>query len=384
LIRSATSLHPFSQALAPDGEGGAFVFWRDERSPGLFAQHLSSSGTALWRADGVPVAQLPFVIQGQLVAVSDGSGGAIVAWAGNSQTGSGLYVARVNRGGGMPWHADVPVLNASPAQTDFRMVPVTGGGAILSWRDTCGGAGGVICAQRISHGGKTLWRTNGVPVSTASSHKDYLAMAADERRGAYIAWGDTRSEGEVFAMHLDESGEPFRGWSRNGSPICARIAQVFSVDLTADGDGGAIVAWTDARCTPDSLCGYPVCLAMKLGRNGPAVTPVSPAPVPELERRPEPVRAQSTPSPTFSLRGLEPNPGSRGSLLRFSLPDASPAALELFDIAGRRLWSRDLSAFGTGQHSVMVGDGAWFPPGVYLVRLTQGQRVASARIALIR
>ena len=81
---------------------------------------------------------------------------------------------------------------------------------------------------------------------------------------------------------------------------------------------------------------------------------------------------------------MQPNPGPRGSLIRFALPDATPAALELFDAAGRRLWSRDVGSLGVGEHAVRIGDGAWLPPGIYLTRLVQGKRVATARVAVIR
>jgi hypothetical protein len=70
--------------------------------------------------------------------------------------------------------------------------------------------------------------------------------------------------------------------------------------------------------------------------------------------------------------------------MRFALPDAAPAILELFDVAGRRLWSRDVGSLGPGEHEVRLGDGAWFPPGLYLTRLTQGDHMATARVAIVR
>ena len=38
---------------------------------------------------------------------------------------------------------------------------------------------------------------------------------------------------------------------------------------------------------------------------------------------------------------------------------------------------------GSGEHEVRIGDGAWYPPGVYMARLTQGGHTARAHVALI-
>ncbi len=53
-----------------------------------------------------------------------------------------------------------------------------------------------------------------------------------------------------------------------------------------------------------------------------------------------------------------------------SLPDPSPAALEVFDVGGRRVAS---TAFeGRGEHEVILRGGAPFRPGLYFVRLSHG------------
>jgi hypothetical protein len=60
------------------------------------------------------------------------------------------------------------------------------------------------------------------------------------------------------------------------------------------------------------------------------------------------------------------------------------ATLELFDTAGRRVARRELRGLGLGRHSLMVEEAATFAPGVYLMRLVQGSRLAESKIALVR
>ena len=58
---------------APDGAGGTFITWRDQRSDAgdIYAQHVNSAGTPLW-GDGVPICTAS-ALQQQPRIVSDGS-----------------------------------------------------------------------------------------------------------------------------------------------------------------------------------------------------------------------------------------------------------------------------------------------------------------------
>ena len=50
----------------------------------------------------------------------------------------------------------------------------------------------------------------------------------------------------------------------------------------------------------------------------------------------------------LALAGMLPNPGGREAAVRFQLPRAAPARLELLDIAGRRLLRREVGSLGPG------------------------------------
>ena len=81
---------------------------------------------------------------------------------------------------------------------------------------------------------------------------------------------------------------------------------------------------------------------------------------------------------------LRSNPSPRELAVAINLPDASPARLELFDIAGRRLASREVGALGAGSHVVTLGDGRAFAPGTYIVRLSHGARALTTRGVFLR
>ena len=89
--------------------------------------------------------------------------------------------------------------------------------------------------------------------------------------------------------------------------------------------------------------------------------------------------------PTLSLTGIVPNPG-RGNTLaaHFVLASAEAARLELMDISGRRVSVSDVGSLGPGRHVIDLGRGSRLAPGVYLLRLTQGRRVATARAVILQ
>ena len=85
---------------------------------------------------------------------------------------------------------------------------------------------------------------------------------------------------------------------------------------------------------------------------------------------------------SLALEGVQPNPGVHGARIAFVLPALAPARLELLDVAGRRVWRREVGALGPGRQSVALDE--TIPPGVYLLRLTQGRASVTARAVLLR
>lgn len=81
-----------------------------------------------------------------------------------------------------------------------------------------------------------------------------------------------------------------------------------------------------------------------------------------------------SPAPaSLDLRVL-PNPVSSSALVRFTLSDPAPARLDLFDVTGARVWSRELVSFGMGEHAVDLADGRQVDAGVYFLRLSLAGR----------
>jgi hypothetical protein len=84
------------------------------------------------------------------------------------------------------------------------------------------------------------------------------------------------------------------------------------------------------------------------------------------------------------LVSLSPNPTPGGLLVRFVIPQPRPAALELYDLAGRRLAVVDAGTLGVGEHVLDLDPDGRLEAGVYFVTLTDGRERRSARAVVLR
>jgi hypothetical protein len=86
----------------------------------------------------------------------------------------------------------------------------------------------------------------------------------------------------------------------------------------------------------------------------------------------------------LALAGTQPNPAVSGARVVLSLPRRGPARLDVIDVAGRRVASRDLSDLSPGTHQVRVAELDRLPAGVYMLKLSQGSESAIGRMVRIQ
>lgn len=87
---------------------------------------------------------------------------------------------------------------------------------------------------------------------------------------------------------------------------------------------------------------------------------------------------------SLALHGAMPNPVAGDLVVSFRLPDAEPARLELFDLAGRRIETKDVGALGPGRHTTTLAPARRLAAGVYMIRLTRGNEERTARAVVLR
>jgi hypothetical protein len=144
----------------------------------LYAQRISNNGTVMWDTLGLPICTLKWGRYSPEI-INDATGGAIMTWYDDrtSETASypsylyDIYAQRVDTSGNILWSANgVPVSTANSSQVTPKIIPIDGGGAIITWADYRGGYNYDIYAQRLNASGTITG------VATSASFPDKFVL----------------------------------------------------------------------------------------------------------------------------------------------------------------------------------------------------------------
>jgi len=233
--------------IASDGAGGAFVTWYDYRTGvgDIYVQRFDASGAALWTTDGIAICTSP-TEKDHSEIISDGAGGAIVAWT-DWRNGRDVYAQRVDANGDTLWAADGVAVCAAPGDQYGQDIVADGsGGAVITWVDIrdAGIDGWDIYAQRIDANGDTLWAANGVPVCEAAGWQQEPQVRRSGTDRFVFSWSDGRyGLSDIFAQSVDLNGAP--QWTTDGVTVCTTSTHIDNSYLVSDETGGAIISWHD-------------------------------------------------------------------------------------------------------------------------------------------
>lgn len=237
-------------ALMLDVAGVVMVTWSDFRSGNnydIYAQRLSSAGTALWAANGVAVCTAPLdQVLPRITYV--GSNSAIISWVDGRSGTNDIYAQRINGLGVTQFAANgIAVCSATGNQSNLVVSTDNANGVILAWEDFRNGATADIYAQRINGSGIDVWTANGVAVCNATGTQSAPQIALDANGFLIVGWSDNRSGGyDIYAQQLSNASGSAQ-WLANGVVVCNATADQGSTQVAIDGYGGYYVAWTDHR-----------------------------------------------------------------------------------------------------------------------------------------
>ena len=244
-LRESNQAHA---TIISDDDGGAIITWHDQRASGvdIYGQRISAAGELLWQTDGVAICSATEVQEYPNI-ISDGAGGAIIAWV-DKRSGSNvdIYTQRINSVGEVQWNADgVALCDTSGNQWTPVMANDGTGSAIFAWYDQRGDDFDIF-AQRIDSSGNIKWEANGIAICTVSGDQKVPSIISDKLGGAIIVWEDNRNGYyDIYAQRIDVSG--IIQWENNGISICGKIGNQTRPVITSDSRGNAIIAWQDGR-----------------------------------------------------------------------------------------------------------------------------------------
>ncbi len=272
LLITAQERYPAANpvSMIGDNANGAYIAWSSGQGYynccSFYMQHVGPDGETLWSANGIRVTELPAIKQGPGVTgarlVSDGNGGVIITWW-NQQADNGsmnLMAQRVDPSGSLLWSdGGVQVTFAGAGHANFDAVSDGAGGVIVAVQsnDVAKSTNTHVYLQHVSPDGVIAWSPAGVQASGAVGAQITPSLAADGQGGAFVTWAlwDTKSitNNRIAVQHVDSAGNLL--WSTENTVTATSKGQA-NPRISADGNGGAIIAWEDCRSikTNDGDC----------------------------------------------------------------------------------------------------------------------------------
>jgi hypothetical protein len=415
------SIGQSQEQLISDGAGGAIVTWKS--STGYFsnirAQRINADGAIQWPVAGVTVSTslMPEVPQ----IVSDGGGGAIIAWnewVGIYPAGShDIYAQRIDASGALQWGVGTAVCSATREQTAAQLTSDGSNGAIIVWQDTRSGTTSNLYAQRVNSAGAVQWAPDGVAVAPSAFYEVEHRVLSDALGGAYITWRQNNSSihaqrvnaagaigwaasgvsisstnmaigpqiatdggtgaiisfyrlggptADVFAQKIDTAGAI--QWPLNGAVISNADGDQSSQQMIGDGSGGAIVVWGDSRNNAVSASDI---YAQQVDAGG---TPGGVTAVNEDDH--------SLPA-AFTLGQNYPNPFNPSTTIQFSVPRSSHVTLTVFNLFGQEITTLVRKELGIGTYTLQW-DASAYSSGTYVCRLQAGSYVETKKLVLLK
>ena len=242
--------------IVATSDNGAIIIWEDHRldsqNPDLFAQKLSTDGNLLWGAAGIALSVAEFAQIAPRMD-SDGNGGCYVVWDdlrnGNSPHDD-VYAQHLSSTGTAMWEANGRVICNAPNQQNSALIKVAGGNVFINWMDIRNGSVGIYyqvynpsgVAQLENNGKMVFWGLSGdTPL------ENYLILPRTD--DAVIIWQDTRYANlgfQIFFQFLNPDGSV--GLEPNGRAVTVQTGgDQITPSAVVTPDGRIAIAWEDKR-----------------------------------------------------------------------------------------------------------------------------------------
>jgi len=242
--------------IVDTSDNGVIIVWEDNRldtqNPDLFAQKMSAAGTRLWTDNGIALCTAEFAQIGPRLA-ADTNGGCYVVWDdlrnGNSPNDD-IYAQHLSSTGVALWDANGKGICTAANQQTGSLVKYAGNTIYVCWMDLRNGSAG-IDYQALNEAGTVLLEPNGKQVfwglSGDTPKDNYLILPRSN--DSVIVWQDTRFANDgyrIYFQFLNNDGSV--DLETNGRPVTTAVGgEQKNPHAVVTPDDQIAVVWEDAR-----------------------------------------------------------------------------------------------------------------------------------------
>jgi hypothetical protein len=200
--------------IESDGANGAVIAWADKRNAtdnNVYAQRINATGSVQWAGNGVAICTAANN-QSAIDMKYIGSTGVVLCWKDDRVTANDIYTQLVSLSGITQLGTDGVKISNALKSLSPNVISDGSGGAIIAWQDSTV-SGWDITSQKLNATGAIQWPLGGVTVTDANDDQLYVSQVSDGSGGAIYAWEDHRngSDYDIYAHHLYSGGSPLVG-----------------------------------------------------------------------------------------------------------------------------------------------------------------------------
>ena len=186
----------WQRTLCPGEPGNLIFVWSDTRygSRNVFAQKVDSTGALLWGTGGSAVTNLPGR-QEDPVAITDGDGGAFIAWVDYRFDEEGdIFIQHIdNQGNRMMDNNGAALARIDGRHLTINMCTDSLGGVFVAWQDKRNFLDDDIYGTHVSSSYEIIAPSSGVSIIQMNGNQGAKSLEYAGNNEATIIWSDTRS-----------------------------------------------------------------------------------------------------------------------------------------------------------------------------------------------
>jgi len=234
------------RTIAPGHQGEAIFVWSDTRygMRNIFAHKINQDGEMVWGETGAVITDLPGR-QEDPVAITDGNGGAFIAWVDYRFDAQGdIFIQHVDTNGDILLDpSGIALAQVEGKQITINMCTDSLGGVFVTWQDKRGDVDDDIYGTHVSANHDIISPGTGVPIVVEGGNQNAKSIEYAGNNEAFIAWADFRqgANADIYGQRLDvDMGNIFE---ENGFQIAGTDDQELKPRATYVNNSISLVAW---------------------------------------------------------------------------------------------------------------------------------------------
>ncbi len=208
---------------------------------------IAFSQETLWDNNGIPIRQ-GVHIEWQRTVCNGDNGSAIFIWSDTRNGSRNVFAQKVNSNGDFLWGDDGSAVTNLPGRQEDPVAITDGnGGAFVAWVDYRFDDEGDIFIQHVDNNGNRLMNDDGESLARVDGRHLTINMCTDSSGGVFVTWQDKRNllDDDIYGTHVSANHDIVAPGT--GVSIIEMNGNQGAKSLEYAGSGQATLLWSDTR-----------------------------------------------------------------------------------------------------------------------------------------